>query len=467
MSTKVLFSFDSEDYTTPEAADAEKWWAETMSKHGITACVCVVAELVRNLHETGRDDVLDAWKRHEIGYHTDFHSKPPTPAQYLDPRGWLDGIAEAMAREGKGIADVEALTGQHPSAFCKPGSSWGPQMCPAMARMDVPVFCDSPYVWENPAQPMWYAGQLLLDYHIHFDGYMDQEEGRLDRMKADFEARLAQHDGGYLIMYTHPCRLVTADFWDGVNFRQGNNPPRDQWKPAPLRPPEQTAAMQRDFDAFLGWVAAHPQVELTTYRQLYADYKEPSARSLSRESVVSLLQSSFGETDGAVLNAVTSEGMSHSPAEVLGVSVALAARSNGTALALAPLRRVLGPAEDAPIIAVPVEVGAEEFKAALREADEFIAVSGQIPSFVNVGRLQIGPGTLMRGLKEWIGNGPGTPPPQVRLTPGPELPAYAAAPSMERMKFENGWIVFPPDFKGENVIRHAKLQSWTAKPALR
>ena len=80
MATQVIFSFDSEDYITPEAADAEKWWADAMARHGITACVCLVAELARTLHETGRDDVLDAWQPHEIAYHTDFHSRPPTPA---------------------------------------------------------------------------------------------------------------------------------------------------------------------------------------------------------------------------------------------------------------------------------------------------------------------------------------------------------------------------------------------------
>ena len=48
MSVRLIFSFDSEDYETPAADDAEKWWAETMTKHGITACLCVVGELALN-----------------------------------------------------------------------------------------------------------------------------------------------------------------------------------------------------------------------------------------------------------------------------------------------------------------------------------------------------------------------------------------------------------------------------------
>ncbi len=467
MPTKVIFSFDSEDYITPEAADAEKWWAETMTRHGITACICAVAELARQLQRTGRTDVLKAWDRHEIAYHTDFHSRPPTPAQYLDPCGWEDGIIEAMAREGKGIADLEAITGQHPSAFCKPGSSWGPQVCPAMTRMAVPVFCDSPFVWDDPAQPMWYAGQLLLDYHIHFDGYFDREEGRLEVMKQEFEARLAAHDDGYLIMYTHPCRLVTDDFWDGINFSQGAHPPRDAWKPAPLRTPDEVRAMMRDFDAFLSWVASHPEVEQTTYRRLYDAYRESPARSVDGADVLSLLNGGL-DPDGTP-NAVTVDNTSYSPAEILGLCAALYTCADWTNLQPVPLRRLLGPAESSPKLTLPIQAATDEFQAAVREADAFMRDTGRIPASVRVGTLDIGPGTLLRAvnrlMKEETETG-GRSPERVTLEPGPELPAFSRNRRLSEMKFQGGWTVFPPEFIGENVIHHARLQSWTAKPAV-
>ena len=78
MSVRLIFSFDSEDYETPAADDAEKWWAETMTKHGIIACLCVVGELARALSERGRRDVVGAMARHEIAFHSDMHSAHPT-----------------------------------------------------------------------------------------------------------------------------------------------------------------------------------------------------------------------------------------------------------------------------------------------------------------------------------------------------------------------------------------------------
>jgi hypothetical protein len=96
MAVRLIFSFDSEDYITPAAAEAEKWWAETMTKHGITACIAIVGELVRTLQKRGRKDVLSAMSVHEIAYHSDFHSLPPTWAEVLDECGWQDGIERIL-----------------------------------------------------------------------------------------------------------------------------------------------------------------------------------------------------------------------------------------------------------------------------------------------------------------------------------------------------------------------------------
>jgi hypothetical protein len=127
MATQLVFSFDSEDYTTPEAADAEQWWAEAMSRHGITACINLVGELARSLRDRGRRDVVEAIGRHEICYHSDMHSAPPVHAVYLDEMSWEEGVAAVRAREARGLEDVTELFGRRPAAYCKPGASWDRQ----------------------------------------------------------------------------------------------------------------------------------------------------------------------------------------------------------------------------------------------------------------------------------------------------------------------------------------------------
>lgn len=48
----IIISFDSEDYLTPAAADAELWWAQALSQRGIRGCFQLVGEFVRSLTGT-------------------------------------------------------------------------------------------------------------------------------------------------------------------------------------------------------------------------------------------------------------------------------------------------------------------------------------------------------------------------------------------------------------------------------
>src|SRR5207248_2114991 len=75
----------------------------------------------------GRTDVIAALKKHEIGYHSNWHSVQPTPAMYLRDLGWDEGVAEFDRREGPGRADVERVFGKAPTCYGQPGPSWGPQ----------------------------------------------------------------------------------------------------------------------------------------------------------------------------------------------------------------------------------------------------------------------------------------------------------------------------------------------------
>src|SRR5690349_7726344 len=135
---RLILSLDSEDYETPGSDDAELWWAKTLSRYGLTGCFCVVAELARALRARGRRDVLEAYRPHEIAYHSDLHSAHPTHAEYLEELEWDAGVQRLLAEESRGLADVRTITGRQPTAYCKPGNSWGPQVMATLPRMGVP-----------------------------------------------------------------------------------------------------------------------------------------------------------------------------------------------------------------------------------------------------------------------------------------------------------------------------------------
>jgi hypothetical protein len=462
MAVHLIFSFDSEDYETSAADDAEKWWAQTMSKHGVVACICVVGELARALRQRERKDVIDAMARHEIAFHSDMHSAHPTWAEYLDECGWQDGVERVIREESRGIADVREVFGRYPSAWCKPGASWGPQVVHAMARMNVPVFCDSPFESAR-GEPLWYDNGLFLMYHASFDRYFHVPHSeRLAQMKTDFAKLCEAHDGRCLVMYTHPCRLVTAQFTD--TFRHGKNPPREKWSPAPLRPQTEIAELQSDFDAFLKWATAQLYVELTTYRGLYAQY-EPPAKWLNAEQVLQLAalapERNYQRIDGFYL----------SPAEQFGVLIRAAAAS-GEKRRLPEaifVRRLLGPLETPPLDFSAFSLSADEFSDAARWVDAFSTECGCVPSRIRLGRGEVGPDAFMQAaadvLSEW--GAKQKIPRAVNVRPGTEFPAITERDDFRRLKFKGSWTIFPPDFEGNHVLEMVRLQAWTAKPAIR
>src|SRR4026207_1435369 len=78
----VVLWFDTEDYIEP-AADGAAWRvANDLTAEGVRATFKVVGEKARALESRGRRDVIQALSKHSIGYHSNWHSVHPAPAEY-------------------------------------------------------------------------------------------------------------------------------------------------------------------------------------------------------------------------------------------------------------------------------------------------------------------------------------------------------------------------------------------------
>ena len=108
----VVLWFDTEDYILPASDDAALRVADFLTKEGVRATFKVVGEKARTLERRERKDVIAALKKHEIGYHSNYHSVQPSPAMYLSDLGWDEGVAEFDRREGPGRADVQRVFAQ-------------------------------------------------------------------------------------------------------------------------------------------------------------------------------------------------------------------------------------------------------------------------------------------------------------------------------------------------------------------
>src|SRR5437588_12641611 len=85
----VVLWFDTEDYIEPAADDAALRIANDLTAAGVQATFKLVGEKARILERRGRRDVIEALSKHAIGYHSNWHSVHPTPAEYLVHLGYL------------------------------------------------------------------------------------------------------------------------------------------------------------------------------------------------------------------------------------------------------------------------------------------------------------------------------------------------------------------------------------------
>src|SRR5215213_374371 len=284
----VILWFDTEDYLLPADDDASLRLAKMLTERRIRATFKMVGEKARVLEERHRRDVISALKKHDIGYHSDFHSVHPTPTEYLADCGLLDGMAEFTRREGDGAADVRRILGVKTlSCYGQPGSSWGPQTMAALKQIGVapsgvPCYVDEGSHVGLDNKPFWYANTLTVYNMGRGRGYTRMElhdPAAVEPAKKEVSAmaeKLAQRDGGGLIsIFYHPCEWVHQQFWDGVNFSRGANPPREEWKAPAQRTAAETDAAFERFGQYIDYIRTIPGVRFITASDLPEIYADP------------------------------------------------------------------------------------------------------------------------------------------------------------------------------------------------
>lgn len=476
----VIFWFDTEDYLLPADDDATKRLCEMLTARHIRATFKIVGEKARVLEKRGRADVIAALQKHDIGYHANFHSVHPTPSEYLADCGLLDGMEEFVRREGGGAADVRRILGV-PVLACygQPGSSWGPQTIAALPRIGVAPHGVPCYVDEGThiglnGQPFWYAGALVV-YHMapNYTRMDLHDPAAVAPAKAEFSAiadRLRQQDSGGLIsIFYHPCEWVHREFWDGVNFSRGANPPREDWKPPRQRSPQETEDAFRRFGEYVDHIAATPGVQFVTASDLPGLYPDPIRTEGATESELKSIAANLLQSESSGLNFLTLGHRAFSLAdqfELLTLAVSDRISHEPPRFPLAA-KTLLGPDAPPPALASNAVISWPAFRDATFDVRNYLETEGRIPPRVFVGPDSFPPAAFLRGLAfvfdHWEKNH--AFPSEVVLSPAPELlPARHVA--KDTPGFFGGWIIHRAGFRAPKILEVARLQTWTLKPAL-
>jgi hypothetical protein len=462
----VVLWFDTEDYLLPASDDSALRLATFLKSQGVRATFKVVGEKARTLEKRGRNDVIAALRDHEIGYHSNFHSAQPSPALYLNELGWTDGVIEFDRREKAGYEDVKRIFGQAPSCYGQPGSSWAPQAFGAMRGWGMPIYLDAGSHVKIDDKPYYYGGIFTMYKLAHQLRTMLLKPTDVDPAEQQFQmsrTALLKDGGGLVSIIYHPCEFVHKEFWDGVNFREGANPPRNAWKLPREKTAEEKAIAFSNFERYVTFMKHFPDVQFVTVTDALRLYRDDAAgRSFSRDELKAIAQKcgpnvSFVQVGDVYLSA----------AEVFALLNTFVARSvkenriDSVRLGPPPF----GPGRANSEFKTEQKATTNQVMRTAVDLQDYMAKHSMIPNAVWLGSLHVPPEVYLQGLAFLASSlleGKEAP---VEITFKPATLEAAKYVSDDDVKLWK-WVIFPKGFHAPALMQLAKLQAWTLKPAV-
>ena len=434
--------FDTEDYIDPASDDAALRIANDLSSMRVQATFKIVGEKARVLEARHRTDVIAALSKHAIGFHSNWHSLHPTPAEYLRMFGYLEGADEFERREGPGAADIKRIFGVTPTCYGQPGVSWGPQANLALRRMGIPVYLDEGEQVGLNEQPFWYGG-LLYVFHMGSNEFRAELNAGAEDQSAykrfDQTVEKLQSDGGGVIsMYYHPTEFIHTEFWDAVNFSRGAMPPRDAWILPKRRSPEDAERCFGVLHKFVEHMKQTPNVEFLTARDVLTIYDGQVPARIDTRVV--------GEHLNRGITFLDTGSVSLSPADMV------------LQLLHVNDQVVDGPTQAGSTTVKNEVIDRQLFERTKRDVADFIQRNHRLPSEVFVGAQTLSLADFTATLAQDTLD----PASNVRVTQGQiKFDRHFATDPKGSFK----WPIHPADFSAPELLELARLQGWTLKPA--
>ena len=434
--TKVVFSFDTEDYVHSCGADGILRSAKLLKKAGVKGCFQIVAYLAKALKDWGRDDVIEELKNnHEIEFHSLMHSQHPTINEYTDRCDFYGASKDFRLFEDHGVEIINEIFGVN-KFYCAvpPGSSNSYVAHYNYAEMGIPTYAASMIKDKVHSRPVSCCNILSLPYNKCLDTYLPKvDEQKLKEMLDT----AAEHD--VFVFYHHPQMCMLKDWWDELNYN-GVNTPKEKWVESERLPLEVTEKFYENFEVLVNLLKEDPRFEITTFAGIAEAYKSERTVKVTDIAEISkqLSEEWFPVTtpDSYCLSDIF-----HACREFL----------NGKTEHICG--KVYGFLATPYAITEPVTLKAEDIK----KSAKFIADDGFIPEHIYVGDKILGPADWIRAAIEVISGKD-----EVEILPGEWQIDLDQFPSLKNMDFSNIWI-HAKSLKDNYLSDRFRLQTWTIR----
>lgn len=238
----VSVFMDVEDPINPLADPACLDIAHLFTNLSVRGSFCITGEKCRSLMSRHRGDVLEAFKPHCLGLHTNTHSQHPTTMELLADVDYEEGRELAFKSQKPGYDSFLEAFDRPPCFWGGAGNTWSPEINDALRRLAIPAYTYSlTRVPEDRVHQ--FNGVIGLPQNIAI-GETQWADDLLaeQQMQAVLEFVESSNSPLLGIFVGHPTRFRHTQYWD-LGYNNGVTA-----DPYPMTPPVDEPTYQRSLN---------------------------------------------------------------------------------------------------------------------------------------------------------------------------------------------------------------------------
>lgn len=435
--TDIIFSFDTEDFTSSRAADGILYEANLFKEEGVRGCFQLVGLLAKQLKAWGRDDVIEALSHHEIDTHTYGHTLHPMINEYTDIEDFYKAKEELIRQESLGVDYIKDTFGKRKIySACPPGNQKSYVAMYGYHDMGIPIYADT-FCDVKEGTGAYYCNMFHVYYYFGIEWFL--RDATDDDIKAKLDD-LATRERA--VIYTHPNMIIKNDFWDAVNYHKENLVPFGEWIEPDDLPAEITETVLNNMRKLIRFIKADPRFRITTYAELAKELKSEGERVVQKgdiEKIYNHLKEKFFPMQKPISLSL-SDMMLACRDFILGKEKHICADVYG-------------------FLDKPYEID----KKITVSSSDIIKACDQIkdgeflPAKIKVGEEYIGPADWLYGAMEVILGAT-----CVDILPKPQLPSLDCMPEVRDSDFKGTWQ-HSDSFEDKYLSNRLRYQSWTMR----
>ena len=276
--TDIIFSFDTEDFTSSRAADGILYEANLFKEEGVRGCFQLVGLLAKQLKAWGREDVIEALSHHEIDTHTYGHTLHPMINEYTDLEDFYAAKSELIRQESLGIDYIKDTFGiDRVYSACPPGNQKSYVAMYGYHDMGIPVYADT-FCDVKEGTGAYYCNMFHVYYYFGIEWFLRDATDEDIKAKLD---DLATRERA--IIFTHPNMIIKDDFWDAVNYHKENLVEFGKWIEPNDLPAEVTEKVLNGMRKLIRFIKADPRFRITTYKELSEELLADGERIVKKD----------------------------------------------------------------------------------------------------------------------------------------------------------------------------------------